>query len=452
MAGKSNKHYRSKLDLVLVCCMSSSLSIASLALPLKVSANPLLSKRFIIAKPPDERQPEAVEKAIEQIPITQPPASQEPKQAIESPIPPASPSSGTVESTPAPKPSGTVTTPEPVESTPAPKPSGTVTTPKPVESTPAPKPSGTVTTPEPVESTPAPKPSGTVTTPKPVESTPAPKPSGTVTTPSIEFTPAPQPSIRPSTPQRQGGRKPSTTASPASRFNSSNFQEINFVDIAPGVLAPRDYKFKGRYYHFYQFEGQANQLIQIRLSGSIDRRRSNNLSLDPFMLLLDPNNNVLLTRGSDSINTQRGKDAFVFVRLPVKGTYTIAVTSRKPGETGRYSLAIRNDRASYTLDEARTLTQNNPTLKQTGSPYNVSQLQGEKDQLVSIRVDSLFEEFSPYVVLLNSKGQIIAADNDRDGRYSALIDRARLPEDGTYYIVVISADARQRGRYRLTVF
>lgn len=98
------------------------------------------------------------------------------------------------------------------------------------------------------------------------------------------------------------------------------------------------------------------------------------------------------------------------------------------------------------------MTASSLSLKKNGSPYSISKFEGKKGQLVSIRVDSLFEEFPPYIVLLNSKGQIVAADNDKDGRYTALIDRAKLPEDGTYYVVVLSAIPQQKGAYRLTVF
>ena len=266
-------------------------------------------------------------------------------------------------------------------------------------------------------------------------------------------TSAPNPSGRRSTPSRQRDRQPANVGSPLATSITPTFKEINFVDIAFGVLAPGDYQSQGRYFHFYEFEGRENQLIQIRLTGSTDQRRSNNLSLDPYLLLLDPSNQVLLKRGTGGGVDNRGvKDAFIFVRLPAKGTYKIAVTSQNPAQKGRYSIALRNDRASYTLDQSSELTPGGLTLKQNRSPYNVSKFQGKKNQLVSIRVDSIFEQFSPYIVLLNSKGQIVASDSDKDGKYSALIDRARLPEDDTYYIVVISGNAQERGTYRLTLF
>ncbi|KYC35882.1 peptidase [Scytonema hofmannii PCC 7110] len=450
MVEKSNKQCANKLKLALIGCMSSSLLITNYAFPIKVLANVLHSKPFLIAKPADERQPAAVEKGIEQIPIAQQPVPRQVKQPIESPLP-AGVSSGSVNSTPKSNPSETSTASKPNVSTTPTQPSNTSTT-----STP----SGTGV------SIPVPSPSGDRSTPsRQGNSTPSRQGNSTPSrqgnsTPSRQgnSTPSRQGNSKPSRqgnskPSRQGNSTPTTAAtSSVSLSKTPEFQEINFVDIAFGVLAPGDYQSQGRYYHFYQFEGRENQLVQIRLSGSADRRRTNNLNLDPFMFLLDPDNNVLLTRGNEEVNPQGVKDAFIFVRLPRTGTYTIAVTSRKPGDTGRYSLALRNDRASYSLDRSDELTQESRIQRKSGSPYNISKFQGKKDQLVSIRADSVFEQFSPYIVLLNSQGQIVATDDNKDGRYSAFIDRAKLPEDGTYYVVVISANSRERGTYRLTVF
>jgi Bacterial pre-peptidase C-terminal domain len=412
MAIKSKYNYRDKLDLILICLMSSSFLIGNYILPISALASLQPGGNFIIAKSPDERQPEAVQQGIEQIPTAQPSVSPKPNPPIDSPIPPATP--GTTSPTP---PTGT-STPQPVNTQPTP-PAGTSTPTNRVNTEP---------TPPPRTSTPRPS--------TPTYSNPTQEPS------------------QPRVPSRGGGRKPTTNqgieSSPVSPSRPLNYKQLNFVDIAFGVLAPGDFKSQGRYFHFYQFQGRANQLIQIRLGGSVDQRRSNNLSLDPFMFVLDPNNNVLLKRGSGGASSEV-KDAFVFVRLPANGTYTIAVTSQNKSAKGRYSLALRNDRASYNLDSEREFTPQS-LRRQDGSLYDISKFQGKKDQLVSIRVDSIYEEFSPYIVLLDSQGKIVAADNAKDGNYSALIDRARLPKDETYYVVVISGNSLQRGKYRLTVF
>jgi len=448
MVGQSNQKYRWKLKPALLFSVSASLAIASHVLPISALEIPPLSRQFQIAKTPDERQPEAVQQGIEQIPAVEPPApTTQRSQPIDSPLPPRVPP---VETNPTPQTSQPSSTPQPstTEANPTPPAAPARTAPRQSNPTPS-APARTA----PRQSNPTPA-APARTAPRQSNPTPtSPARTAPRQSPPRQYNPTPQPS-QPSVSPSQGRRQQPSSNSrrgrgiAAASSGTPAYKKINFVDIAFGILDKKDFQSQGRPYHFYQFEGRENQLIQLRLLGSADQRRSNNLSLRPYMLLLDPNNNVILKRRSGETD----RDAFIFARLPVEGTYTVAVTSQNPGETGRYSLALRNDRASYILDESGQLTEQNSTLKQIGSPYNVSQFQGTKNQLVSIRVDSINEEFSPYIVLLDSKGQKIAANNDRDGKYSTLIDRARLPEDGTYYIVVTSSSPKQRGAYRLTLF
>ncbi|MBU7583000.1 MAG: pre-peptidase C-terminal domain-containing protein [Nostoc sp. TH1S01] len=453
MAGKNHKKSRGRMNLTLFIAVSS-VAIASHILPISALEIPTISRQFQLAKTPDERQPEAVQQGIEQIPAAEPPVNPQRTQSIDSPLPVRVPPP---ESNPTPQPVQTNSTPEASapESNPNPQPAPTNSTPP--ESNPTPQPAPVRSNPRETNSTP--QPSRVRTTPRqspPRETNSTPQPSSVrVTPPNSNPTPQPSPnrSVSPTpgrrqTPNTNSSRGRNSRGVAAASSGTPAYRKINFVDVAFGILNKRDFQSQGRPYHFYQFEGRENQLIQIRLLGSADQRRSNNLSLRPYMLLLDPNNNVILKRGGGETD----RDAFIFARLPVAGTYTIAVTSQNPRDTGRYSLAIRDDRASYILDETGELSQQNLVIKQNGTPYNVTQFQGTKNQLVSIRVDSVNEEFSPYIVLLNSQGQKIAANSDRDGKYSALIDRARLPEDGTYYIVVTSSSPNQRGNYRLTLF
>ncbi|TWH50866.1 pre-peptidase [Dulcicalothrix desertica PCC 7102] len=576
MANNKNKYYpknnQEKIKLILASCISSSVLLLSNGLSLAASAKSLTvnsgspnsrsinylntnssnqtnsnSKQFLLAKPPDERQPEAVEQGIEKIPTSEIPQQREPKQPIKSPLPPTpspvtptpdptptqpnvTPTTTPTQTAPTPQPDVTPTKPptqtapqpQPVQRRQTPQPNVTPTTPlqtapqpQPVQRRQTPQPNVTPTTPlqtapqpQPVQRRQTPQPNVTPTTPlqtapqpqrqpQPVQRRQTPQPNVAPMTPlqtapqpqrqpqPVQRRQTPQPNVTPTTPlqtapqpqrqstpvrqriesipseniesnqipQRQRNQQ-QRTKSPVS--SSGNYKNINFVDLEIGVLKRGDFQSQGRYFHFYQFEGTENQLIEVRLTGSIDKRRSNNLSLDPFMFLLDSNNQVILTRGSNELNngqaSGRVKSAFAFVRLPATGKYTIAVTSRNPRDSGRYSLALRNDRASYALDKSGVLTTRGSTIRRNGSPYSVSKFQGRRDQLVSIRADSVFEDFSPYVVLLNSRGEVVARDNDKDGRYSALIDRVRLPQDDIYYVVVISAIARERGTYRLTVF
>lgn len=404
MSFKVHKKNHHKFDFRVIFSLFSSFLLSSYALPVNaLMAQILEGNTFLIAKTPDER-PEALEQGIQEIPpVVQPETPETPQQ------PPSTPGGIT--------PAQTENTIQPTPSEPAPD-TGTTQPTRPAPST------------------------GTTQPTRPAPGT------GTGTTRPARPAPG-QPRREPINPQPVIPKE-DPTISPISPSREINYRQLNYVDIALGVLAPGDYEFKGRHFHFYQFEGRENQLIQIRLLGSADRRSSSNLSMQPLMYLLDPDGKVILRRGGGTL--KESKDAFEFVRLPANGTYVVGVTTRNPGDTGRYSLALRNDRASYKVDEEDSLSANNPIIKRNGSPYNVSEFKGEKGQLVSIRVDSTFEEFSPYVVLLNSQGKIIATNNDRDGKFSALIDRAKLPEDDTYYVVVTSVAPRKTGAYRLTIF
>ncbi|BAY74014.1 peptidase domain-containing protein [Nostoc linckia NIES-25] len=405
---RENNSYSRKLNQFLICCLSSSLLIASNGLPISALGKPQNSQNFLIAKSPDERQPEAVKKGIEQIPVSNAVTSPRRKQSVESPIQQQTRriSSDTGNSQ---------------------------------------------------RSSRSANNSGSRSSGRRVANS-----NSNENRASNSGSRSSGRRVANSNTNRSNGssarvRKPSTNVA----VNNQNIQEppapvyreINFVDVALGILDKNDFQSQGRYFHFYEFEGRQNQLVQIRLIGSNDNRRTNNLSLKPLLFLHDPDNNIIVRKGVLDKNSG-GDDAFIFARLPVNGTYKIAVTSQDPGEVGRYSLALRNDRASYTLDESGQLSANSSTLKQNGGAYNVSNFQGRKNQLISIRVDSVDEEFSPYVTLLNSKGQTIAIDQNKDkgGVYTALIDRARLPEDDTYYIVVTSKNPQEQGKYRLTIF
>ncbi|MEH2243794.1 peptidase [Nostoc sp.] len=429
MLGKNN-NYRRKLSRILISCLSSSFLLTSNVLPISALAKPQSSQDFIIAKSPDERQPEAVEKAIEQIPASQASVSPRRKTSIESPIQ-SNVSSDTGNSNQASNSSNDDSTSKPSRRrnySQASNSSSDDSTSRPSRRR---------------NSTQASNSSND-------DSTSRPSRRRNYNSNSVSSN-----SGRVRNSNYNSGRRSNQNLDDSRVYTSvtPTFKKINFVDVALGILSKRDFQSQGRYFHFYQFDGRENQLVQIRLIGSNDTRKTNNLSLKPLLFLHDPDNNIIVKKGTLEKSSD-GDDAFIFARLPKNGTYKIAVTSQDPGEIGRYSLALRNDRASYTLDESGQLTAKSSTLKQNGGAYNVSNFQGRKNQLVSIRVDSVDEEFSPYIALLNSQGKTIAIvkDKDKDGAYSALIDRARLPEDDTYYIVVTSKNPQERGKYRLTIF
>ncbi|WP_421654914.1 PPC domain-containing protein [Leptothermofonsia sp. ETS-13] len=264
------------------------------------------------------------------------------------------------------------------------------------------------------------------------------------TQPSTPSTPATSAELGGGSSSSQPPSSAAPTSRPASR--KATVKRLNFVDVEFGVLAKGDPVASDRYYHTYYFEGKKDQAIAIRLVGSRDPR----LNLNPAMFLYGPDGQEPIARRFGGESTE--KSAFLQIRLPEDGTYSIVVTSREPRKEGRYSLALRDDRISYLLDKTGDLTDESPKLKQDGSSFQSYEFQGKRGQYVNIRADSLRAEFSPSVYLLNSKREIIATSSDMNYIYSALIERTQLPEDDTYYIVVNSMNPTGRGRFRVSVY
>lgn len=276
------------------------------------------------------------------------------------------------------------------------------------------------------------------------------KPAAQTAPPPQQVDPPPPPPER-SYPAPSSKPKPNSTPVlapeiPSAEGRKPTIKRVNFVNLEFGILAKGDLVSGDRYYHIYYFEGKKNQPVEIRLVGSRDKR----LSLIPSMFLFRSNDKEPLVRRFGGENTDR--NAFVYMRLPEDGVYGIVVTSLKPRATGRYSLAIRDDRATYLLDKTGDLTNQSPKIKQDNSPYEAYEFQGRRDQFVNIRVDSLRAEFSPTVYLLNSKGTVISTSSDLNYLYRVLIERTQLPADDTYYIVVNSVTPKGRGKFRVSVY
>ncbi|MCL6436757.1 MAG: PPC domain-containing protein [Leptolyngbyaceae cyanobacterium HOT.MB2.61] len=290
--------------------------------------------------------------------------------------------------------------------------------------------------------------------PPPQQQDPLPPPppvSGTSDGGAIPASTQPSTPLAPTTPVEAGGstsssQPPSSASASSPVSRKATAKRLNFVDVEFGVLAKGDPVASDRYYHTYYFEGKKDQPIAIRLVGSRDPR----LNLNPVLFLYGPNGQEPIARRFGGENTE--KSAFLQIRLPENGTYSIVVTSREPRKEGRYSLALRDDRISYLLDKTSDLTDESPKLKQDGSSFQSYEFQGKRGQYVNIRADSLRAEFSPSIYLLNSKREIIATSSDRNYVYSALIERTQLPEDDTYYIVVNSMNPTGRGRFRVSVY
>lgn len=331
-------------------------------------------------------------------------------------------------------------------------------TPAPV---PAPTPAPSPAAPAPVPTEPAPpvptEPAPPYVEPPPVEppyvEPPYTEPSAPTAPSSVEPQPAqsPAPSAAPALPPKSVRQSIVITPPPDATFSSLNVDE---GDVVPGVLGQADYQVEGRRVDFYQFEGEANQQLVALLRNSNDMRITSRLNLIPYMLVIDPNGQVIAGTIVPAQYRVPTTDPLVpldnqlFLRLPQSGRYTIAVFT-EPNQTGRYGLTLKEDDRIYLFDETSELTDTSPILEATGTPSTVTEIEGQAGQRLQIEATSY--QFDPRLILVDTDGTIVAEDDDGNGNFNARIDMT-LPESGTYRAIVVPANPGGQGTYRLMVY
>ncbi len=84
----------------------------------------------------------------------------------------------------------------------------------------------------------------------------------------------------------------------------------------------------GEYFDRITFQGNAGDAVLIEITSS---------AFDPYLIVLDQADNVLF---QEDDSEGFGLNVRVEYRLPVTGSYTVVVTSARPGEAGGYSLSL----------------------------------------------------------------------------------------------------------------
>ncbi len=101
-----------------------------------------------------------------------------------------------------------------------------------------------------------------------------------------------------------------------------------------GMLAPSDAAaFTGGFVDYYAFAGRAGQRVTFDLGSE---------EIDTFLTVFLPDGRQEL---NDDRNGIEDTDSLLSITLPTDGTYHVAASSFSPGETGRYSLTLREAEA-----------------------------------------------------------------------------------------------------------
>jgi hypothetical protein len=209
----------------------------------------------------------------------------------------------------------------------------------------------------------------------------------------------------------------------------------------------------------YTFSGTADDVITIELTATDPD------SLDTFVALLGPDNNVVATNDDVDFDNGNYNSAIVDFTLPTSGTYTIVATRYK-GEDGNslgdFTLTLNGSGTGVVIDppsvgESIAYNETITGIIDNNTPELAYTFEGEAGDTVTIdmRVANSNNNLDTFVILVGPDGQELASNDDVDlaTTNSAIIDFT-LPADGTYTVIATrfeGPDGLSSGEFALTV-
>lgn len=219
---------------------------------------------------------------------------------------------------------------------------------------------------------------------------------------------------------------------------------LNYGQATPGTISNEQFR------QLHLFQGRAGQIISLSM-----RRTSDDL--DPYLVLVTEAGAVLAT--SDDHNTTR--DASIpSIVLPADGVYTVIATrfGHEHGTTsGDYIVLLENLGTSGQTGTTVYYGDSIPGEITDDKPEDIYVLQGERGEVVTIRMARTSGDLDPLLNLFDANGQVlITGDDDETSRepLNAGILNYMLPADGTYYIRATRygyANGPSRGTYLLEI-
>jgi hypothetical protein len=197
---------------------------------------------------------------------------------------------------------------------------------------------------------------------------------------------------------------------------------LNYGDSVQGTITNELFE------QIYTFEGRANDEVTISMSATSG-------DLDPLLVLLNPDGEKLTENDDAGGSTNSRIERF---RLRGDGVHTIIATrfEREDGDTtGDYELMLEvgapDNRRVVMLDEQVEGEIDN------AQPAIAYRFDGEADQVINIAARNTSGDLNPQVILVAPDGHEYARNDDESRRRSdALIEGVRLPQTGSYTVVV----------------
>lgn len=240
---------------------------------------------------------------------------------------------------------------------------------------------------------------------------------------------------------------------PAATGQERPSQSLALGQAFSGELTPNDAQRRsGKYEDVFTLQGRRGSRVDLRLASQ---------DFDSYLVVTGPEGFSLAN--DDAQGGGDSTDSRLVLEFPADGSYRVAVTTFRPGETGRYRLQASNPPA----DVAATMPERAQSIA-IGATVNGRLEQGD-GQLSSgeftdryrftarrgqrIRAELSAGKFDTYLMLRRPDGS--QDDNDDtmvEGEAStdSRIDTV-LAEDGEYVLVVTSYQPGEAGEYRLTL-
>ena len=222
-----------------------------------------------------------------------------------------------------------------------------------------------------------------------------------------------------------GGDTPAPTEEGVNRFSGS---------LAPGDTTIAS----GEYVDGNSFEWSAGEYVVVDLRST---------AFDPWLEIHSPGGESWVNDDHEGDSTR----SQIAIELTESGTYTVNVTTYKPGEGGAYDVAIRRSTAQAPATGRRveqgTLGAGDTQLP-SGEYADGYEFEGRPGQ--TVHIDLASTEFDTFVALMPPRGDNLENDDAPNQQGHSVIETT-LTELGTYLVVVTSYKAGETGAYTLTI-
>ncbi len=187
---------------------------------------------------------------------------------------------------------------------------------------------------------------------------------------------------------------------------------------------------------YYSFRARRGDIVNVRM-----RRVSGDL--DPYLQVVD-SNAFVLADNDDTLGSPTPFDSTV-EGLVIEEDGTYVVVASRYGQaagtsTGNFVLMLEEADNSGLGNTPQTAVPLLPGDTVTGELTNRQfaryyRFEARTDDIVTIRMSRMTGSVDSFLVLADAGLMELTSDDDGGGGQNALIDRYRIPADGTYYII-----------------